>query len=295
MSAKKIHTAAFYLVDANDYKTFAQLKEENVKLEKKIAELMKYRDLHSSALQSHFESKINELHSKLKNKNNIGAVSTETLEPSEDSSHQIGAGQLTEDIDSDAFIQKRLLSAFENFLENHKQSQGQTGGGDDTTPLLPIRLEEPSTAPSDLETIDRTAIAHLSENSSHSAGTIDSNQLISLVPTSSKRRALELIKELKQYSSDLSFCENGEVILKGQVVPNVNATQLFSQLYRPIKNNNAVVPIVDEIASLGLGHLIARPYTRGLTPRGASYLKNRAEIKQNLHPSLPWYYISNND
>lgn len=35
MSAKKIHTAAFYLVDANDYKTFAQLKEENVKLEKK--------------------------------------------------------------------------------------------------------------------------------------------------------------------------------------------------------------------------------------------------------------------
>lgn len=294
MSTKKLHTAAFYLVDANDYKTFTQLKEENVKLEKKIAELMKYRDLHSSALQSHFESKINELHRKLNNKSNIGAISTETLEPSEDSSHQIGAGEGLEDVNSDAYIQKRLLSAFENFLENHKQGYSQTGGGDDTTPQLPIPLEEPTTTPSYLQTMDTTAIVCPSEEKADLQN-FDSNHLISEVPSVYKQKAKELIKELRQFSSDLSFGENNDVILKGKVVPTLTATKLFSQLYSSVKNKHAIIPIVDEIASLGLGHLIPRHFTRAITPRGSNYLKNRAEIKKNLHPLHPWYFISENE
>jgi len=288
MSAKKLHTAAFYLIDANDYKTFSQLKEENVKLEKKIAELMKYRDLHSSALQSHFESKLNELHNKLKNRQNISAVTTETLQPNQEASDQTGRGESLEDIDSETFIQKKLLNAFENFLESHKPKFDQIGGGDDTTPQLPIPLEEQSTAPSDLKSSDSQAIVNPSNSSIN-------DQFISLVPASQKQRALELLKELQQYSSDLSFGENGQVILRGQIIPNLKATELFSQLYRPMKHNNIIIPVVDEIASLGLGHLIARHYTRGLTPRGAHYLRNRDEMRRSLHPTLPWYYVSDNE
>lgn len=310
--AKKVPTAAFYLIDATEYKTYSQLKEEIVKLHKHIAELMKYRDLHSNALQTHFEAKLHELHKKLKSHS---AVTQEPLDPAEEKEQasQIGAGLITDsfseaechqfDDESDAHIQKILATAFDNFCASQKLSKGQLGGGtDDTTPQLPLPLKEPSTAPSDLEPVNTLAIVNHPTNSGESelpaqvSGEIlDVDQLLKFVAADNQGKARQLLEELQNHSDDLSFAANDQVILNGAVLPNVSATKVFGELYRPRKHHSDIIPIVDEIASLGLGHLIARYYTRGLTPKGSNYLKNRAAIRQSLHPLHPWYYVPSDD
>lgn len=305
MSLKKTHTAAFYLLDANDYKTFTQLKDENIKLQKQIAELMKYRDLHSSALQNHFETKLNELHNKLKNRN-IGEVTTETLEAhgNKEPSLQTGAGsnlQLpdftsgADCVDSDVFIQKKLLSAFENFMESHKKSNCQIGGGDDTTPLLALPLQETNSVPSDIDQTNASSLVPDSSENVLSSQSFDVTQLVNAVPPTQLAKAQQLIEGLKNYSSDLLFDSNGQVILNGQILPNTNASTVLSEIYGRPKNNTNILPIVNEIASLGLGHLIPRHFTRGITPRGSNYLKNRADIKRSLNPLHPWYYMHKNE
>jgi len=301
MSTKRLQTAAFYLVDANDYKTFSQLRQENLKLQKQISELMKYRDLHSSALQTHFESKLQELHNKLRKREKHTNVSTETLEPHENTevTVQSGAG-LSNDLeessvnvppeDNESLIQKKLLSAFENFLQKTRQECDQTGAGDDDlTPQLALPLGEPSNAPSILEQKDTTKDGN---NSESEIPALQTDGLLSKVPLHQQNKAKRLLQELASYSSDLSFSNDGQVILNGKTLPNLEAATVLSQLYRPIKFNTQILPVVDEIASLGLGHLIARHYTRGITPRGSNYLKNRKEIRDTLHPFYPWYYIS---
>jgi hypothetical protein len=301
MSSKQLQIAAFYLVDAHDFKTFTELKEENLKLQRQIGELMKYRDLHASALQSHFESKLQELHNKLKSR--PGAVSKETLEPNEANENHVQSGgglnvQSTEqpsnleDLNNETLIQAKLLNAFEKFMETHKTNNVQVGGGDDTTPQLAIPLPEYSTAPSDLD-VPNESSSSIPESTVSPDANYD--HLINLVPTQFQNKARQLLQELQHYSSELLFDNNNQVLLNGQPLPDVKATTVFPQLYSPVKKNCLIAPIVDEIASLGLGHLIARHYTKAITPRGPNYLKDRHKIRATLHSLNPWYYVAHNE
>ena len=49
MSKKKPETQAFFLIDADEYKSFAQLKQQNSELERQLSEALKYKRVSDSA------------------------------------------------------------------------------------------------------------------------------------------------------------------------------------------------------------------------------------------------------
>lgn len=286
MAGKKSHTSAFYLIDAHDYNTFSELRQQNLDLQKQITELMKYRNLHASAQQ-----KVTSNHTKLSD-----SVNSENLEATSSEPQQIGSGSslLEPAVQGEESFQNQLFSAFQSFLKSNNLSHlSQVGSGQDVTPQLPIPIENPTSSENSSElTEEHTESGHpILQNT-------ETNKLVSLVIPSQRSKAQELLQELGNHTSELSFSENGPIVINGEPLNDSNITNIFPMLFRPIKNyeNNVnLSKVVDEIASLGLGHLISRHYTRGLTPKGKSYLKNRVEFRKSLHPVHPWYYISENE
>lgn len=315
MSQKRSPTEAYFLIDADEYKTFTELKEKCAELEKQLAEALKYKRLASSVHQTHLETKIGDLEAQLK-KHKSQTVTTETLEPSVDGAkEQIGSG-LQPDLHSESVqnnvannlsnslftndddFRKQLTTAFELFLKTQNSghtsllnvAENQAGSGitDDVTPTLPLQLAEPAGSNGQI-----TLSEDPQEKNELQAETLD-DQLLSSVPSASRPKAQKLLAELKHFNSDISFDASGTVHLNGKILPDSNFYEIFPLLFKRPKqysSNNNLTLVVNELVSLGLGHLIQRFYTAGLTPRGKQYLKNRAATKATLKDH--WYYLGN--
>lgn len=314
MASKKPKTQAFFLLDAEDYKTFQELKAKNQELEHQLTEALKYKALQSHAEHAHLRAKVSDLESKL-NQDQPSAssghghtTSTETLEAKPE---QTGLGGNESIIsvntiepeeprsDSD-LIRQQLFSAFENFLKSHKLHQEQSGAGSgdvgtDLTPTLPLSVKpesqgvEPSSF--DVNTSD-AALPTLTEHKPVSA--LDQERLLNSVPSSQKDKAQALLCQLPKYSQELSVDSSGNIQIHGHTLSDANFYDLFPMLYKPVKSydtNVALSSLVDELASLGLAHYILRHYSVGLLPKGKHYLKNRDEVKQAMPKSEPWYFL----
>lgn len=107
-----------------------------------------------------------------------------------------------------------------------------------------------------------------------------------------------MLEELKEHSDYISFKPSGDILIQGEELPNANIHKLFPLLFRPIKNhrdNPSLSALADAIASLGLGHLILRNYTIGITPKGKNYLEGRGELLDHIKSKKPWFYVGSND
>lgn len=301
MSMKKSKCAAFFLIDSEDYKTFSELRNTNLELQKQIAELMKYKDMHSNAENSHLQTKVTDLEKKLRQHS---AVTTEPLNPSEAQTSdggQVGSGSRDINLSSEDQFKNKLFTVFKSFMESQ---QNQFGAGLDTTPLLAVPIhEEPLGSSAEFSSnkhsvLESEANQEPQENSTNTVLDTFRDRLLNSVPASQKAKACQLLDELKKFSSDIAFEPSGAVKLNNQELPESNIFNIFPLLYKPIKNyeeNLGLAQIVDEITSLGLGHLILRHYTLGITPQGKNYLKNRHELRKNLSSAKPWYYLHKDD
>ena len=296
MSEERIHKNVFYLIDAADYATFSELKAKTIKLEKEIAELLRYKDLHRNAEHAHLQSKVTELEKKLSSSHS--AVTSESLNSGSDSSNQVGSGQTSEED-----YKHKLFDIFQAFLHKHSN---QIGFGQDLVPQIPIAISnsesdpQPSTSSAAEETpIDTEPSDQHDSNTGGGAFNVDEARLVEKVPSAQRSKASELLTELKNnFSSELTFGADGSITINNETLPEGNIYDLFPLLYKKVNSyecKKALARVVDEICSLGLGHLINRHYTLGLTPGGKNYLKDRHEIRKNLHKSQPWYYVENNE
>lgn len=311
MSTKGSHTSAFFLIDAEEYTTISELKEKCLQLESKLTDALKYKRLADSAHKSHLEAKVNELETQLKHHKGLNSVTTETLQPSS-SEEQVGSGscngvpnttadknsldKLTSEFYNEDQSRQKLLSAFESFIKLHNSFSSssaakladQTGCGveSDLTPNLPLPIQEkPSTLVENNDITNGTSSAVQSSS-------VD--RLMTSVAATSRPKAEKLLRELENIQSEMSFDNAGNIKINGSTLPDVNFYEIFPLLFKPVKNyrsNSGLSLIVDELASLGLGHLIQRSYTAGLTPKGQHYLKNRAALKKNL--TSRWYFLGN--
>jgi hypothetical protein len=319
MASKKPTTQAYFLIDAEDYKTFQELKTKNQELEKQLTEALKYKQLQVHAEHAHLKAKVSDLENKL-NQGQPSApsdhlTSTESLEAK---TEQTGLGGNESSVltvtskpadpkcdpDSSNSLRQQLFSAFEEFIKSHKlqQEQSGTGSGDvgnDLTPSLPIPVSslsesaEPSSghvtnsdASSPRASIDKTV------------SQLDNKKLLDSVPSSQKVKAQDLLCQLPNYSDELRVDLSGNIHIHGHTLPNANFYELFPLLYKPIKNyesNEGLSTLVDELASLGLAHLILRHYSVGLLPKGKNYLKNREDLKKAMPKSDPWYFLEHNE
>jgi hypothetical protein len=218
---------------------------------------------------------------------------------------------------TDVDYRKELVAAFEQFLKsqataahtNEKQSllnsepivdQKGLGVTDDLTPVLPLPLASPDTnltsqnEPIKLEVAARVPEVEDSTNTLSSV----TERLISSVPSSSRPKAIQLLSQLKNHTQDFSFDQSGSIKINGKQIPNSNFFDIFPALYQRHQSkrpkDSALSMIVNELASLGLSHLIQRSFSAGLLPRGHKYLKDRETAKKSIPPN--WYYLGlNND
>jgi len=197
-------------------------------------------------------------------------------------------------------FRQKLFSSFESFLKAHKLIQSGSGTLD-LTPRIPIPMvEQPEVKPSPENVTDLDVMNHdqVVDNNDLNNGELDEEKLLGLVKNRYKDKAKELLQELQRHPSEISVLSDGSITLKGQALPQANFYNIFPLLYRPVKNhreNAALAAVVDAISSLGLGYLILRYYTAGITPKGKSYLENRREISEHLNKNTPWFYLGSND
>ena len=300
--SKKGHLVGYYLVSVDNYKTLSELKNRNIELEKKLSDSLKYQKLATNEKVTQLETQIKKLEAELgqhksnnkeSEKKTISDVSSETYQPSTSATPatpeiQQGTGAT----DSEQFRAK-LLSTFQDFLQSHFPQSGTGGAATDLTPIVPIPLPEkvevkPSEYATDLD-------VHNVEPENHDFQ-LDEDKLLANVKTRYKEKAQKLLAELKKHSDAISVGPNGEIFISGELLPEANFYTLFPLLYRATKNyrrNTALVTLADELATLGLGHLILRNYSVGITPKGTNYFKGRAELKKFSHKK--WYYLGDDE
>jgi len=302
--SKKTHLVGYYLVSVDNYKTLSELKNRNAELEKKLSDSLKYQKLASNEKVTQLESQIKKLETELsdcrsKSKESaaktasVTDISSEHYQPNtsasaDEAKSQQGSGAL----DSEQFRAK-LLSTFQDFLHSHFSQSGTGGAATDLTPIVPIPLPEkvevkPSEFATDLD-------VHNVEPENSASG-LDEEKLLADVKNRHKAKAQRLISELANHRDVISVEPNGEISINGGVIPDANFYTLFPLLYRVPKHyrkNTALVTLVDELATLGLGHLILRNYSVGLTPKGKNYFKARKDMKNFSHQK--WYYLGENE
>lgn len=327
MSQKKPHTESFFLIDADEYHTISQLKDKCAGLEKQLAEALKYKDLAASATEKHLHARIGSLQEELNKHQNQQKTSSENYEP--DSQDQIGSGNsglnqvetlpVTDSVNpsescyvnllkakNDQEFRKTLVTAFEEFLTGQKPSGSslhskvdQCGSGipNDLTPILATPIESDSVA-STASNLNHPESEELSDNQ-HLHDNLDSfsEKLVSLVPPTSRPKAAKLLAELKNYTNEFSVDSSGSITLNGQLIPNSNFYEIFPKLYerqeKKRDKGSVLSLVVNELASLGLGHLIQRSYLAGLIPRGQKYLKDRNSVRADIKGK--WYYLGQDE
>jgi len=117
------------------------------------------------------------------------------------------------------------------------------------------------------------------------------------VPSASRAKATKLLSELRNFESDFSYDTSGSITLNGTTLPNTSFYDLFPLLFKRQEKkrpkDSPLSLVVNELISLGLGHLINRSFSAGLLPRGQKYLKDRESVRKNLKGN--WYYLGKDD
>ena len=327
MSKKGNNVAGFYLVPVEAYKTLSELKAKNDQLEKQLSESLKLKTLASTEKIAHLENQVKTLQQELdvckkksqkSDDSRAAAVSSEHFSPAADEEQQGGRSEAFSNdaadsssslVDSksdlnDADFRQKLFFLFEKFLKSQQIIQTGTGSLD-LTPVVPIPLVNiPEVKPSpenvtDLDVMNKDSITGInSPESVPNNSRLDEEKLINSVRTRYKDKARELLNELKNYPDDIIINEDGTILIEGEKLPNANFYELFPLLFRPIKGHRDKKPLaalLDEIASLGLGHLVLRNYTSGITPKGKNYLKDRTLLRNHLKSNKPWYWLEDSD
>lgn len=205
---------------------------------------------------------------------------------------------------NDDEFRKKLVAAFEQFLSSktsHQRSSfvdQQSGSGvtEDLTPTLPITDIDSSSLNLSGQINPSTSNQSVPGVEEDNVGSFD-EKLISSVPSTSRQKASKLLNELKNHQTDILFDPSGSITINGKTLPNGNIYEIFPLLYRRQEKkrpkDSPLSLVVNELASLGLSHLIQRSFSAGLLPRGQKYLQDRDSARKNIKGN--WYYLGQDD
>jgi len=247
------------------YQSFLELKKENDRLRKKLEEHLKFKPIEAPTERA----------------SDHEAISTET---------KSGDGSST-NID---LIDSVVAKVLERLATSNKIGTGSDGLIENISDPLPPEESSPNLI-SNEELLDRKTsdVSRSDVTTSDNLNSMD-EKLLSLVSPFRRPKATKLLNSLK-HQSDIRFDSTGLIYLNEEQLDNANIYSLFPLLFKPAQyaKHPHLQDLVNEISTLGLGHLISRFYSAGLTPRGQNIIPERAEMHQEIKShGRHWYKMS---
>lgn len=278
----------FILLPRTDYLKFTALAEENNRLRKQLEHHLKYKPIPPRAIDE-TQSSLKEDSQPVSGEAQFGEGSSTPLQ------------SLAEQISKTIF--QHLQSSSLSTLSQPAGAQDKVGfGSTDLTQEYPEPLPSPK-FDKDAIPIDPAANSTIQNINQMPASSSDfertknsiNEKLFNLVSPHLRPKAQLLLHKLSEFSSELEFKENGEIKIDGQTLPDANIYTLFPLLFKPSSyaQNPHLQTLVNEIATLGLGHLISRFYSAGLSPKGQNHIPNRMQLRKEIKTLGPYWYKLN--
>lgn len=141
---------------------------------------------------------------------------------------------------------------------------------------------------------DSDADTATSTNKSVSETQFHKSHLVDNVITRQKKRAISLLHELDKEKDRFRFDDRGQIFVDNVEIPNANFFQLFPKLFKPcnVDREPGLKTVVNELATLGYGHLISPHYSISLFPRTKQVVPNRLEMRSAMRSNKQWYCLA---
>lgn len=119
-------------------------------------------------------------------------------------------------------------------------------------------------------------------------------KLLQLVPPFRQPKAKKFLSALKEHGEVFRYTKDGAIYIDGELLSDANFFKLFPYLFKPANYSNHphLQEVVNELATLGLGHMISRFYTAGLSPRGKNFISDRHAVRKQIKSlGANWYKL----
>lgn len=278
VNEEHLQDSTYVLISEEKFSKFKELQKENDRLRTQLEHHMKYRPI----------------------------VQPTTLKAGEGNQPQ--ASSERPQTATDQFNQPQLIQTIvSQVLHLLKPSADlQAGAGtdgllDDVPGPLPAESSPNTTANqalldqhSDQDVQDVESINDLHDSDSFNA---TDQKLINSVAPFRQPKAKKFLSMLKEHHDTFSYSADGTIYIDGQPLEQSNFFKLFPYLFKRahFSNHPHLREVVNELATLGLGHLISRFYTVGLSPRGKNFIHDRATVHKEIKSLGPNWYKMNHD
>ena len=194
-----------------------------------------------------------------------------------DSPAQVGQGNSLPDLTT------LITQIIADQLDTKFNSSLQSGSGvGDLAAKLPLNVEINDHQPLSAET---------SYSKSDQSSAISKNLLLQKVSKKHLERASKLLQAFDDDPNTITWDSDGIVYINGTSLVGSNIYLLMPELFKlsPNKKLPGFLELASEIATLGLGHLIARKMLKGL--QRSQPIANQKNIYEDLKRSDNWWYI----
>jgi len=275
------------------YQTFLGLKTENDRLRKQLEENSRFKPIVDPQNLLQLKEENQNLRKQLEELKATAVNKTENENLATSAETKTGDGSVNIDL-----IVARVLEKLGN---NNKIGSGSDGLIADIPDPLPPEKSSPNLAANE-NLLSGTPDADVGTTEDSNNGTSDGSDLNSVderlltsVPPFRRPKAKTLLNSLKQHSDIIRFDSGGTIYLNDEPLDNSNIYNLFPLLFKPAQYSKHphLQDLVNEIATVGLGHLISRFYSAGITPRGQTNIPERSKIHRELKSlGHHWYKMS---
>lgn len=123
---------------------------------------------------------------------------------------------------------------------------------------------------------------------------LEADNLLKTVSSKQRKRASFLLHKLEKDNTHFRFNKEGYIFVDNVQIPDANFFQLFPKLFKPcnLQKEPVLKTVINELATLGYGHLLLPHYTVGLSPRGKNFIPNRLEMRSAMRSSKQWYCLA---
>lgn len=281
-----LQDSTFVIISEEKFSKFKELQKENDRLRAQLEHHMKYRPIVQPTTLKTGEGNQTCEQDKLSSQINQS--------PSNVATDQFSQPQLIQTIVSQVL---HLLKPSANL----QAGAGTDGLLDDVADPLPPESSPTFTANQALldqhynkNTEDVESINDSSDDDSFNA---TDQKLLNSVAPFRRPKARKFLSAIKEHRDIFSYSADGTIYIDGQALEQSNFFKLFPYLFKPahFSSHPHLREVVNELATLGLGHLISRFYTAGLSPRGKNFIHNRATVHKEIKSLGPDWYKINHD